>query len=111
MKTGSIIFAVSMGTLIATSPLTAAGDAAAGKTVFNSKCVTCHGANGEGKEAIAKLLQVQMRDLTSKEVQAKSDAELTKIVLEGNGKMKPVKDVNQKAADDVVAYLRTRAKK
>jgi len=30
-----------------------------------------------------------------------------KIVLEGGGKMKPVKDVDSKAAEDIVSYLRT----
>jgi mono/diheme cytochrome c family protein len=110
MKSKSIILAGFVSMFGAASLLAAAGDPAAGKTAFNSKCVTCHGANGEGKESIAKLLKVQMRDLTSKEAMAKSDAELAKIILEGTGKMKAVKDVDQKVADDVVAYLRTRAK-
>ncbi len=46
-----------------------------------------------------------------KEVQAKSDADLKKTILEGAGKMKPVKDVDAKSADDIVSYLRTLAKK
>jgi mono/diheme cytochrome c family protein len=111
MKSKSIIWAVFVGMFGATNLLAAAGDAAAGKTAYNSKCVTCHGANGEGKESIAKLLKVQMRDLKSKEALSKSDAELAKIILQGTGKMKAVKDVDQKTADDVVAYMRTLAKK
>ena len=66
---------------------------------------------GEGKETIAKMFQVEMKPLSGKEVQAKSDADLKKTILEGGGKMKPVKDVDAKSADDIVSYLRTLAKK
>src|SRR5438034_6488231 len=85
----------------------AAGSAAAGKDVFMKKCASCHGQAGEGKDTIAQMLKVELRHLGSKEVQAKSDADLKKIILEGNGKMKPVKDVDDKAADDVIAFMRT----
>jgi mono/diheme cytochrome c family protein len=84
-----------------------AADVAAGKAAYDKKCASCHGANGEGKDSIAKVMKVEFRPLGSKEVQAKSDAELKKTILEGGGKMKPVKDVDSKAADDIVAYLRT----
>ena len=84
-----------------------AADAAAGKEVYSKKCVSCHAANGEPKDAVAKMLKVEMRPLGSKEVQAKTDAELKKIILEGMGKMKPVSGVDAKAADNLVAYLRT----
>lgn len=86
------------------------GDAAKGKPVFTSKCATCHGAAGEGKDAIAKMFKVEVRPLGSKEAQARPDAELRKIITEGNGKMKPVKLSDEEAAD-VVAYLRTLAVK
>ena len=84
-----------------------AGDAAAGKEVFSKKCASCHGAAGEGKDSVAKTLKVEIRPLGSKEVQAKSDADLKKNILEGTGKMKAVAGIDAKAADDLVAYLRT----
>ena len=87
------------------------GDAAAGKPVFSKQCATCHGAAGEGKVAIAKMLKVTLRHLGSKEVQAKSDAELRKNINEGIGKMKPPKGLSEKEVDDVVALVRTLAKK
>ena len=96
--------------LVWVTPLIAA-DAAAGKTLYGSKCASCHGANGEGKEAIAKMFNVEMRPLTSKEVQAKSDADLKKVMVEGSGKMKTVKDLDATGADDILAYLRTLGKK
>jgi mono/diheme cytochrome c family protein len=88
-----------------------AGDAAAGRDLFGKKCASCHGASGEGKDAIAKTFKVEMRNLGSKEVQAKSDADFKKVMMDGTGKMKGVKDIDAKGTDDIVTYLRTFAKK
>ncbi len=99
------------GALLLAVPLFPAGDAAAGKEVYTKKCANCHGAVGEGKDSVAKMLKVEIRHLGSKEVQAKSDADLKKAVLEGVGKMKAVTGIDAKAADDTVAYVRSLAKK
>jgi mono/diheme cytochrome c family protein len=93
-------------TILNSAPLFAA-DAAAGKDAYLKKCASCHGQAGEGKDAIAQMLKIKFTPLGSKEVQAKSDADLKKIAIEGMGKMKPVKDLDQKTADDIIAYLRT----
>ena len=53
------------------------------------------------------MMGVTQKPLTSKEVQAKSDADLKKVIMEGQGKMKPVTGVTAKQADDIVAYVRT----
>ena len=95
-----------MAVLLWVTPLVAA-DVAAGKDLYGKKCASCHGVSGEGKDTIAKTFKVELRHLGSKEVQAKSDADVKKIILEGNGKMKAVKDVDAKAADDVIAFMRT----
>jgi mono/diheme cytochrome c family protein len=81
------------------------GDAAKGKTVF-SHCAVCHGASGEGNEAIAKALGAQIPALSSKEVQSLDDAALKKVVVEGKGKMKPV-SLSDAELTDVIAFLRT----
>jgi mono/diheme cytochrome c family protein len=96
--------------LLFTTPMIAA-DAGAGKDLYAKKCASCHNDNGEGKDTIAKMFKVEMKPLGSKEIQSKSDADLKKVILEGSGKMKPVKDVDAKAADDIIAYVRTLAKK
>ena len=82
-------------------------DAAAGKDLYGKKCAGCHGTAGEGKDTIAKTLKVDMKPLSSKEVQAKSDADLKNTILEGTGKMKGLKDLDAKAAEDIVSFLRT----
>jgi len=87
-----------------------AGNANNGKTLFASKCASCHGPEGEGKDAIAKMFKVQMKPLGSKEVQSLTDAVLKKDIVEGNGKMKPVKVTDAEAAD-IIAFVRTLAKK
>jgi len=97
---------VTVAALVIAPLLFAAGNAEAGKTLYGTKCATCHAKDGAGNPGIAKALKVELRHLGSKEVQAKTDAELTKEVLEGTGKMKAVKLTPEEAAN-VVAYVRT----
>jgi mono/diheme cytochrome c family protein len=84
-----------------------AADAKAGEAVFAKSCKSCHGADGTPNPAIVKMMKVDMKNLGSAEVQAQSDADITKIITEGKGKMKPVKTVSGPAVDNVVAYVRT----
>ena len=60
----------------------AADDAAA---VYKTKCAMCHGATGAGDTPMGKKLA--LKDLGSAEVQKKSDADLTKVITDGSGKM------------------------
>jgi mono/diheme cytochrome c family protein len=96
-----------MGISLLASFSSAFAGASEGKTLFGEKCQTCHGPNGEGKPAVAKVMKVVIPPLGSKEVQAKSDADLKKTITAGQGKMKPVAGLNAKQADDVIAYVRT----
>ena len=103
-------FTLFLGIAIAIAvPLAAAqkGDAAAGKAVYQKKCATCHELSGAPKAAIAKMLKVEMRDLSSKEVQAKSDDELARIITQGTGKMVPVTGLSDAELQNLIAYLRS----
>ena len=86
-------------------------DAAAGKAAYTKRCASCHGPEGEGKEAIAKMMKVQMKHLGAKEVQAKTDAQLKKDMTEGVGKMKAVAGMNDAEVANIIAFMRTLAKK
>lgn len=87
------------------------GDVAAGKDAFMKHCATCHGADGNGKEAVAKLLKVTFPPLGSKQVQALTNAEMHSVILNGKGKMKPVKDLNRSDVPNLIAFVRSLAKK
>ena len=79
-----------------------AADAAAGKAVFDTKCKNCHGADGAGNPAIAKMMKVDLKPLGSG-----SDAEIKGAVTMGVGKMKPVTSVAGADLDNLVAYVHT----
>jgi cytochrome c5 len=85
----------------------AAGNPVDGKAVYERACKNCHGESGEANPNIAKMMKVEIRNLSSPEVQKMSDEDLKKIVTEGKGKMQPIRSVTGKSVDDVVAYVRT----
>lgn len=84
-----------------------AADAKAGQSTFDKSCRSCHGADGTPNPAIAKMMQVDMKDLKSADVQAMSNDDLKKIISDGKGKMKPVRTVTGGDADSVIAYIRS----
>jgi mono/diheme cytochrome c family protein len=83
-----------------------AANANSGKIVYNKACRSCHGADGTPNPAVAKMFKVDIKDLKSADVQAMSDDDLTKIITDGKGKMKPVPSAAS-SAPDVIAYIRT----
>jgi cytochrome c6 len=87
----------------------AAQDAPNGATVFKSKCITCHGADGSGT-AVGKSLKVA--DLRSDEVQKKPDAELIQAVSDGKGNMPGFKgNITDEEIQAAITYVRTLAPK
>jgi mono/diheme cytochrome c family protein len=99
-------FLLILGLTAAATATTWAADAKAGEAVYTKSCKSCHGPDGAGNPAIAKMMKVEMRDLKSADVQAMSDDDLKKVITDGKGKMKPVASASGAAAD-VVAYIRT----
>jgi mono/diheme cytochrome c family protein len=94
-------------TMVAAGILTTgawAADAAAGKTLFATKCKTCHGADGTPPAAMAKAMGV--KPLSDPATQGKSDGDLKDAILKGTGKMKP-QAVSAGEADNLVAAVRT----
>jgi mono/diheme cytochrome c family protein len=111
MKLLKAAFPLLMTMVVAGPALAQKGDAKLGKAAYTKSCATCHGAEGEGKPAIAKLMKVDMRHLGAKDVQGLSDAEVSKIITEGKGKMKPPKDMKEADVANVLAYFRTLSQK
>lgn len=89
----------------------AAGPEEEGKAVYLKRCKMCHGADGEGNPAIAKMLKVEFKALDSEDVQKKTDAEFKEIIVKGKGKMAAVRGTTDSEIEKVIAYLRSLNKK
>jgi len=77
----------------------------ASETLYKSKCVACHGADGAGSAMGTKM---GTHDFTTAAVQGMSDAELTETITNGKNKM-PKYGASLKPDDikGLVAYIRT----
>ncbi len=82
-------------------PMAAFADGAA---IYKTSCAPCHGADGSGQTPVGKSLKV--RDLRSPEVQKLSDAEITKVLMNGKGKM-PASKLAPAEIEAVIAFIRT----
>ena len=92
--TYSLLFAVAL-------PMAAFADGAA---TYKTKCAPCHGPDGSGQTPVGKNLKV--RDLRSPEVQKLTDAEITKVLADGKGKM-PASKLSAGDMKAVVGFIRT----
>jgi cytochrome c6 len=101
MKRNLVVLVVMMALLITAAPMLADGAA-----TYKAKCAMCHGPDGAGQTAMGK--NMKLRDLGSAEVQKATDAEWTKLITDGKGKMPAYKgklsDAEIKA---VIAFMRT----
>jgi cytochrome c6 len=80
-----------------------------GAAIFKSKCVLCHGADGTSNTPLGK--QLQAANLHSKDVQKLSDAELHKIVHDGQNNMPAFADqLSDEEITQVLKYVRRMAK-
>lgn len=94
---GVMLFSVSNLAWSAESP---------GETIFKSKCVLCHGADGTGNTPLGK--QLQAADLHSPDVQKRTNAELHKIVHDGQTNMPAFADqLSDEEITQVIKYVRT----
>jgi len=105
-------------TLLASAALSVAvacsADLKAGQAAYDRECADCHDATGAPVASVSKSMrkqQVTMRHLGSKEVQAQSDEAWKKMILEGTGKMKPIKTMSSADIDNVIAFMRSWKKK
>jgi mono/diheme cytochrome c family protein len=82
------------------------GNAANGKKLAETNCVSCHGT-GKGDGPAAAALNPKPADWTSAKVQSESDGELFWKISNGRGPMPPWKHLSDKDRWDLVAHIRT----
>ena len=87
-----------------------AADSSQGKAVYEKSCVGCHGADGKGNPAMAKVLGEKGLNIATTDVAKKSDAQLLKVITEGAGKMPAQKNISKDDQKRVVDYVRSLAK-
>jgi cytochrome c6 len=77
-----------------------------GAALYKARCAACHGADGSGNTTAGKSLKVV--SFASSEVQKATDAELTKIISDGKGKMPAYgKKMTPAEIESLVAVIRT----
>ena len=82
------------------------GNAANGKKLADTNCVSCHGS-GKGDGPAAAALNPKPADWTSAKVQSESDGELFWKISNGRGPMPPWKHLSDKDRWDLVAHVRS----
>jgi mono/diheme cytochrome c family protein len=88
----------------------AAGDAAKGKSIYQSKCVNCHGPEGKGDGPLGRKLKPPAGNFSSPESKSKTEAELQDIIENGKPKTSMVawkKQLKEPEIQDVLAYVLT----
>ena len=112
------------GFALAVAPIaaSAAGDAAKGKTLYETNCASCHGTGGKGDGPVgAALPEPKPRDFTTgtfkfdtdKDGKPGTDADLASVIKNGaaayggNAMMAPWGQLSDADIADVVAYVRT----
>ncbi len=86
-------------------------NAADGKTVYNGKCRVCHAEDGTGNAGMAKLKKLDpvLLNLTTEKNTRKSDADIQKVIREGQGAMNaiPADKLNDDDLKAAIAHIRT----
>ncbi|MFZ0213536.1 MAG: c-type cytochrome [Candidatus Acidiferrales bacterium] len=116
MKTSSLRKATGSGLIVLAVAFVyfgwwaAPGDPASGKIAYENHCLLCHTLNGQPQFTAEKFLRTEIDPLTSNEVQLKSDSQLRKIIVEGDGRMAPVKGLSHRQIVNVIAFVRSLGK-
>ncbi len=84
-------------------------DTNAGKALYEKSCIGCHGADGKGNPAMAKILGGKGLNIASKDIAKKPDGELLKVIAQGSGKM-PAAKLSKEEQKQALSYVRSLAK-
>ena len=100
----TLVMGLALSMAVVAMPRSAAAATAA--ETYKAKCAMCHGENGKGETTMGK--NMKLRDLGSADVQKLSDADLTKVIADGKGKMPAYKGKLADAdIEGLVKHIRT----
>jgi mono/diheme cytochrome c family protein len=87
------------------------GTGEVGKEIYQKRCQSCHGPDGKGNAKVAQALKTQIEPITTPAILGKPEAELLKVIADGQGKMPPfgqvISEQDQRA---VLSYIKQLAK-
>jgi DMSO reductase family type II enzyme heme b subunit len=116
MRLVALVVAVLLPWMLPGEGSAQAGDANAGKAVYERKCLLCHGVKGDGKGPAAELLRPAPRDFTSGVYKIRStsnkvptDKDVFDVITYGmpGTSMPPWSVLPEKDRWNLVAYLKT----
>jgi cytochrome c oxidase cbb3-type subunit III len=110
MKTKLALFVIGLWLGAGWTPGALAADASSGKAIFEKSCVGCHGADGKGNPAMAKVLGEKGLNIVGADTKKKSDDQLLKVLAEGAGKMPAQKSLSKDEQKQVLGHVRSLAK-
>jgi mono/diheme cytochrome c family protein len=113
----TLAFGLSLGSVGAAS----AADAAAGKKVYDTNCLSCHGPAGKGDGPVGAALNPKPRDFSAgqfkfdanKDGKPGTDADLTMVIQKGAGAfggsplMAPWPTLKPEEVANVIAFIRS----
>jgi mono/diheme cytochrome c family protein len=115
------LLAASIGAAALPTVADAAGDAAAGKTLFEQNCASCHGTTGKGDGPVGAALNPPPRDFskgdfkfdTDQDGTPGTDADLLNVIKNGAGAyggsplMAPWGHLPEADVQNLIAYVRS----
>jgi mono/diheme cytochrome c family protein len=116
----TLVATAAVATLLSPA-LATAGDAAAGKPLFEANCSPCHGLGGKGDGVVGVTLPTHPRDFTKADFlydtdgdgKKGTDADLKNIITHGAAAyggsplMAPWPMLTPQQIDNIIAYVRT----
>ena len=96
---------------VMTNPASAqTGNATNGQKLFHEKCERCHGKDGSGNTSQGRAFNAA--DLSSSDVQKKTDADFYRQIEKGKDAMPPFgASLDKNQINDLIAYVRQFGKK
>ena len=112
LKKGGVTLCVGVasGLIMACLAFAGGGDIEKGKTFYRQSCGHCHGLDGKGDGEMGGYLNPPPANLSSEKTQAKSDADLKDVIMNGRSGTAMVGFEGAMEEDqwnDLLAYLRS----